>query len=447
MSSPLTEDTVRAACELNASLANDATVPRSGRLGLDAVLEEIRTAAKRPLDVAVTLSAEAYSSPEVFAWECEHVLAAEWQCVAHVSQFPNNGDFVTLDLLGELLVVVRGKDSIIRVLSRSCPHRGMDIMPPGFGRDGEGPAESRGSGCGRTRLFLCPYHAWTFELDGGLKACPEMHQATGFCRNDWVLASYACEVWNGFVFVNLDGTATKSLAERFTGMNSHIDQWASQDLVIAVERVWDCSFDWKVLVENFMESYRHAGAHRKTLQLLMPARDTWTEEERPHYVRCHLPYRESVREEIRSAEASGGHFGPFPAVAGLGERERNEWGLILGFPTFLVATAPDSLVWYRLQPLGPGRIRLFTTMMVPRATAEHPGFSNWLEAGEDAAVSFHLEDMECCTAVQRSYTGRGYQRGRLSHLEMPIWLLQRYLAARADGTWPAINHPPAPAQQ
>ncbi len=443
----MTEDQVRAACKLNAAMASEFPARPSSRLDVEAVLREIRDAAARPLDQALTLPAEAYSSPEMFAWECENVLSAEWQCVAHVSQLPKNGDFITLDLLAEPLIIIRGKDGVIRVLSRICPHRGMDIMPPGFGRDGAGIAEARGEGAGHTRLFLCPYHSWTFELDGALKACPEMHQATGFCRDDWGLASYACEVWNGFIFVNLDGTAKISVAERLSGIADHVAQWQPEDSVIAVERVWDCPFDWKVLVENFMESYHHAGAHKRTLQLLMPARDSWTEMERPHYVRCHLPYRESVREEILKAESQGTHYGPFPAIDGLPDRERNEWGLILGFPNFLLAMAPDSLVWYRIQALGPGRLRLFTTLIVPRATAEHSKFPDWLSAGEDAAVSFHLEDMECCTAVQRSFSARGYQRGRLSHLEMPIWLFQRYLAARSLGSWPALDHPPAPAQR
>src|SRR6266436_6123045 len=90
-------------------------------------------------------------------------------------------------------------------LSRVCPHRSMDIMPEGFGYNGHSPAEAGSAkpDCGKTRLFLCPYHAWTFELDGRLKACPEMHQAEDFCRDDFFLKPFATEIWQGFVFVNL----------------------------------------------------------------------------------------------------------------------------------------------------------------------------------------------------------------------------------------------------
>ena len=427
-SATLTEPAVRAACGLHSSLPPPPPVRRPP---LGETLAEIRRTAALPLDQSTTLPPEAYCSPEFFQWETDHVLAPGWQCVAHVSQLLAHGDFTTLDLLGEPLVIIRGKDGVIRALSRICPHRGMDIMPPGFGRDGNGMATERTEGCGHTRLFLCPYHAWTFELDGRLKACPEMHEATGFRRDAWGLPEYRCEVWQGFVFVNLDGTADTSVAEQLAPIAGHVSLWNPAEAVIAVERTWDCPFDWKVLVENFMESYHHAGAHRHSLQLLMPARDTWTEPERPHFIRCHLPYRDKIRSQIRETESRGETWDVFPPIPGLPDRERHEWGLILGYPHFLLATAPESLVWYRLQPLGAGRLRLFTTLLVPKETTARPDYAERLARAEEAAIGFHLEDMECCTAVQRGYSARGSRRGRLSHLEMPIWLFQRYLASRS----------------
>jgi len=447
------ESDVRAACDLNARLLAHTTRHRRPAIPLEEILSDVESAAALSLDRSITLPAAAYTHPEFFDWEVENVFRAEWLCIAHTSQIPEAGDFITVDLLGEPLIVVRGKDDSVRVLSRICPHRAMDIMPPGFGYDGQGHAESRGGvdgrlpGCGHTRLFLCPYHSWTFELDGGLKACPEMHLAADFQRSDWALRSFASEVWHGFVFVNLDGKATVPVSRRLASVYSHLGKWKPEDMVVAVHREWECPFNWKVLIENFMESYHHAGAHKNSLQLLMPATDSWTEAEQPHLVRCHLPYREKVRAEIHAAEESGGQWDAFPVIPGLDAQERFEWGLLLGHPNFLVATAPDSLVWYRQQPLGPDHHVLTTTLLVPREVAAHPRYAEWLKAGESGAVGFHLEDMECCTAVQRGFHGSGWQRGRLSHLEMPIWLIQRYLAARARGTWPTFDRPPAPSQR
>jgi phenylpropionate dioxygenase-like ring-hydroxylating dioxygenase large terminal subunit len=217
------------------------------------------------------------------------------------------------------------------------------------------------------------------------------------------------------------------------------------ELVFA--REWDCPFNWKVLTENFMESYHHAGAHSQTLQPMMPARDTWTEREKAHYIRCHLPMKAALREKIETMESRGERWDSFPPIPEVTGEDRYEWGLCIGYPGFKFVVTADSLIWYRTHPLGPNRLRLTTTMLVPKSTVRHPDFPAMLEKGAAQAVAFHLEDMEVCMAVQRGYYSSGYQRGRLSHLEMPIWLIQRYLAARARGTWPGMDREPAGSQR
>lgn len=410
---------------------------------LDEVLGDIQQTANLPLHRATTLPPEAYTSDAFYQWEVGHLFKPEWLCLAHVSQVPTAGDFLALDLLGEPLVVVHGKDDIVRVLSRTCPHRGMDIMPPGFGHEGHGTAEATGQpGCGHTRLFLCPYHAWTYELDGRLKACPEMQQAEGFTRDEIGLREFRSEIWNGFVFVNLDGAADP-LAGRLAEMNADFGQWNPAGMKIVIQREWDCPFNWKVLVENFMESYHHLGAHAKTLQPMMPARDTWNEQERQLYVRCHLPFKDAVLEGLGAREHPFG----FPTIGGLDESKKRESGLFLIHPNFLAFVQPDRIVWYRVEPLGPNRMKLLTTMLVPEETAGLPEFGTMLERETPLFFEFHLEDMEMCTAIQRGMSALGAQRGRLSHLEMSIWLIQRYLAARARGSWPTLDRDAAPGQR
>jgi phenylpropionate dioxygenase-like ring-hydroxylating dioxygenase large terminal subunit len=404
-------------------------------------------AGAKPLRRAVTLPAQAYTSEEFFGWEMDHLLRGGWQCVAHVSQIPQPGDFLNLDLLGEPLIVVHDKDDAIRLLSRVCPHRAMDIMPEGFGYAGHAPQMDAGQpGCGHTRLFLCPYHAWTFELDGKLKACPEMQQAEGFCRDEFALKSFRAEIWNGFVFVNLDGRAGP-LAPGLTEMDADLSAFALGGMKMIVAREWDCPFNWKALVENFMESYHHLGIHHKSLQPMMPARDTWSEQERRHYVRAHLPFRESVRDEYLAFDRRGDFSENLPPVPGLNEVQKTEWGLFLIHPTMLLATAPDRAIWYRLQPLGPDRLKLMTTVLVPATVTKRANFSLLKQKVEEQLVQFHLEDMEVCTAVQRGYYASGWQQGRLSHLEMPVWLFHRYLAARLQNHWPTDDGKIAPSQR
>jgi phenylpropionate dioxygenase-like ring-hydroxylating dioxygenase large terminal subunit len=439
------EQKVRAACEQMLRRGFPAhSAPDQGSLA--ALLDDVAACAALPLNRSRTLPAEVYTSEVFYRWEEEHLFRAEWVCAAHESQIANIGDFLTLELLGEPLLVLRDKDSRVRVLSRACPHRGMDIMPPGFDRTPPGGLEGAG-GAGNTGLLRCPYHSWTFDLDGRLKACPEMHKVAEFDRGDWGLKAFRAATWHGFVFVNLDGAALRTPAEQWADLDPHLAMWSGQDLFVADARSWECPFNWKVITENFMESYHHAGAHLRTLQPIMPARDTWTEQEHPHYVRCHLPYCARQRTPGSDAGTGGPSSKALPLIPGLPERERFEWGLILGFPTLLLATVPDGLIWYRIQPEGPHRHTLQTSLLLPRSVSKLPDYEQRHRAAAEASVEFHLEDMEMCAGVQRSYYSSGYQRGRLSHLEMPIWLLQRYLAARARGSWPAMDAPPAPSQR
>lgn len=446
--------------DTSATFFQDATVkggeaPLTGRHGLGTgtatgqgttskrslpeILRDIQDTAILPLPLSRTLPAEAYTSPDFLDWEVENVLGAGWICLAHQSQIPKPGDFLNLDVLGDPLIVVHGKDGIIRVLSRVCPHRAMDIMPPGFGYDGHGPADAKDGqpGCGHTRLFLCPYHHWSFELDGQLKGCPEMHKAECFERDKTGLKSFRCEVWHGFVFLNLSGVAAP-VAEQYAELDRDLKGWDMGTMTVAIAKEWDCPFNWKVLVENFMEGYHHLGAHCKTLQPLMPARDTWTEAERAHSIRVNLPYKESVP----TTDVSD--FDPIP---NLDPEHYRQMAVFLGQPSFLLFTAPDRVFWYRIDAITPHRSRLLTTCLVPSYAVQDPNYDEKMQVAEKMLIDFHLEDMEVCTAVQRGFHTKGYQRGRLSHLEMPIWLIQRYLAARSRGTYPATDAPPAPAQR
>jgi phenylpropionate dioxygenase-like ring-hydroxylating dioxygenase large terminal subunit len=404
---------------------------------VEQILADLDRIARLPLARSETAPAAAYTSPEFFAWETTHVFAADWMCVAHASQLPGPGDFVNVDLLGEPLTVVRDQRGVIRVLSRVCPHRGMDITPEGFGH----PA------CGNARRFVCPYHHWSFDLDGRLNGCSQMQLAEGFRHDEQRLLELRSEVWEGFVFVNLSAKASP-LAEQLAELRPEVAPWRLGEMRVAIELEWDCPFNWKVMVENWMESYHHLGIHNRTLQPMMPAKDTWTESERAHFIRAHLPLKPALVDEIRQAESEGRRLLPgFRPLLGLSDAQRFEWGLHLGLPCFMFLVTSDRAIWYRLLPIAADRCRLLTTTLVAPAAVEDPAWEAQLASETEMLRAFHLEDMQVCTAMQRGLRSASYRRGRLSHLEMPVWLIQRYVAARGRGTWPTRDLPAAAGQR
>lgn len=390
------------------------------------ISDKIQEAAALPLDRATTLPQQAYTSEEYFNYEVDAVLKADWICLGHVSQLKDPGSFLAVDLFDEPLLVVRDKTGPIRVLSRVCPHRAMDIMPEGF----DYPRR------GKTGRLVCPYHRWTFEFDGRVKACPEMQQAADFKKSDWKLAEIRSEIWEGFVFVNLSGTAPP-LSRQYEDFRRVIAPWKAAELQVVIELEWDCAFNWKVMIENWIESYHHLGIHHSTLQPMMPARNTWTEPEHPHFIHCHLPFKPKLAEEIRQiAEGEVEGSGGFATVPGLSVREQVEWRLFVGYPCFMFLTTRDRLLWYRLLPVSAERCKLLTTTLVRPESLDAPDYAETLKAETKMLTDFHMEDMVVNTAVQRGLHSAHVVRGRLSHLEMPVWLIQRYLAARSQGRYP-----------
>lgn len=196
------------------------------------------------------------------------------------------------------------------------------------------------------------------------------------------------------------------------------------DAVCVWEKHWPSGFNWKVLAENFMEPYHHMGSYSKSLEPMLPAKGCWTEPPTDHYCAAHLPVRDAMLEESDGGRALC-TFQPFP---GMTEDDYRHWWAFLGFPTFLMFNALDRFYWYRLIPTSPTTSSLMTMMFVHPDAMDAEDYAATLEKEIDLIVSVHTEDIEACVGIQRGMASVGYAAGRLSHLEEPIWQIQRYLA-------------------
>lgn len=387
---------------------------------LETLLRDILATAALPLERSTTFPPAAYTDEAFYAYEVEAIFKKEWMCVAHVSQLEGPGSYVDFELFDEPMVIVRDKAGRIRVLSRVCPHRNMDI---GFGRTPQGTVTS----------LVCPYHKWTFGLDGRLLGCAEMDRAEGFDKADWPLSEYRSEIWEGFVFVNFSGDA-RPLAVQYADFQRAIAPWRAAQLRIVSALDWECPFNWKVMVENWSESYHHLGAHHRTLHPMMPAQMTWSEPRHRHFMHAHLPYEPALAARLEEATREGRKLPGFRPIAGLSAQQRTEWGLYLGYPCFMFLTAPDRAIWYRLQPISAERCKLLTTILVSQESLADPDFAATLERETKLMRDFHLEDMHINAAVQRGLRSSKAVRGRLGHLEEPVWQIQRYIAERLEAS-------------
>ena len=168
----------------------------------------------RDVSTAITLPPELYTSPEVFAFERDALYAKEWLCAGRAERIPNPGDWFTVTICDEPIIVVRDKEGAVRAMSAVCQHRAMQVC----------------DGSGNSTTFKCPYHHWNYALDGRLLGAPAMERTDDFDKADYGLPRLAVELWQGFVFVNLDPDAAP-LAPTLTDYDPFI---ANYDLADAV---------------------------------------------------------------------------------------------------------------------------------------------------------------------------------------------------------------------
>lgn len=204
-----------------------------------------------PLAEASTLPPMCYTSREFYDLEVERIFLKEWLNVGRVDEIPNPGDYYTLTLLGEPVVVCRDQDGDVQCMSTVCRHRAAEVV----------------EGKGNRKRFQCPYHLWTYSLKGELVGAPLMDEARGFDKRKVCLPKLRVEVWEGFIFVNFDLTAAP-LGPKLAPVSAALANYRLSELRSRILEERECPFNWKFMLDNFMEFYHVMGLHKGTHDLL-----------------------------------------------------------------------------------------------------------------------------------------------------------------------------------
>jgi phenylpropionate dioxygenase-like ring-hydroxylating dioxygenase large terminal subunit len=369
----------------------------------ESLLQEVLSGEGQALGHARTLPPDAYTSDEFFKLEVERIFRREWLVVGHVSQVAKVGDYFTLDLLGEMLVVVRAADRI-RALSRVCLHRWAPVV----------------SGSGNTKRFSCPFHKWAYGLDGALVGAPLMDKIE-FDVRSCRLPEYRTEIVDGFIYLNFSGDAA-SILEQLADLSAQLARLSPQDWVIGTTLTYDCAINWKIMVETFMECYHHIAAHPETFERLYPARLTYAEDARPAWTVCHAP----ARADAEDSQISGG----FPDLGSLLPQDRREFRLYLVYPYHLLNVLPDRVFWFCMQPIGAGRTRLQSHLLVRRDAHEMPDYHQKMAREREFLIVVNDEDIAVNEMQQLGAATRAALPGRFSELEKALWQLADYVRDR-----------------
>ncbi|MEO1193452.1 MAG: aromatic ring-hydroxylating dioxygenase subunit alpha [Pseudomonadota bacterium] len=341
-----------------------------------------------------------YNSEAFLEFEKEHLFRKEWVGLCHVGELPNPGDFFTTELVGEQLLVCHDSEGQLRVFSNVCRHRGNQVV-----------TEAKGN---RTR-FVCGYHAWTYGTDGALKTAPLMKKVRSFDPASCGLKEFETEVWENFLFVNLDGTASP-LAPRMTGLSRLMTNYHHElrHLVFMEETVWNTN--WKSLMENFLEGYHLSATHLTTLHPITPTRlcSKFTEMGEG-YTGYHAFYDPKWPDR-----------GPFHED--LTQEERRNSLLTCAYPSFLFSVATHYTLFLCLRPVDPEHVAIRWGVAGFNPDPEDRTTKDYVQLCRD----FNAEDKEKLEALNRAMKSRYYEPGPLApdDFEGTIWDFLQYMAGR-----------------
>jgi phenylpropionate dioxygenase-like ring-hydroxylating dioxygenase large terminal subunit len=377
------------------------------------------------------LSQPFYCDPEFYAYELERVLLRHWHCVGHASQIREPGEFFTVDICGESLIIVRGQDERVRALLNVCRHRGARVCTESAGK-------ARGG------QFVCPYHAWTYDLEGQLRAASQM--GAGFERAGYSLRELPARVIEGLIFVSFASNplGLAQVEETLAG-SAGVYGWAQAS--VAHRETYAVSANWKLAVENYMECYHCAPAHREYSRFHLYARPAALNSEADERVRARaqaqgLDIRESdhwgaraapgqeAADSLRSALADGtvsGSEDGRPLAPLMGQFREYDGGVTffdVGLTNSFLAY-PDHGLIYRFIPRSVDRTDMEVIWLV--RDGARPGVDYDLERLTWLWRITSVADKRIIELNQQGIRSRYYRPGPYSAMEAHTRLLVEWI--------------------
>ena len=382
----------------------------------DDLFETLRLMAAGPDRMWRSLPPKAYCSRELFELEVEHLFHAGWVLVGRADEIPNPGDYFSFDVLDEPIVVVRGISRELRVFSRVCRHRWMQVC----------------AGRGNTVAFVCPYHAWTYELDGRLRHAPEMADSPGFDSSRVALPEIRTEVWEGFIFVNINAEAAP-LHQTLKPARQQLAQYnlAGWRSVRSID-LGECPWDWKVFMDNG-EIYHHMALHKETVEPRSPSRLSAAGDNNGEFFLLYGP----AAPEILTPDTDGllsmpSYLQPMDtwSPAQLTQRQRTSAIFFYPYPNHAIVLLVNIGIYFRVIPLAPGRCTIQADYIVPGELLDDPGLDTALDQAVEQLEVVIEEDALACSAVQKSVRSRFAATGSLSRIEDHNDAFARWFAKR-----------------
>ena len=364
---------------------------------------------KRGVDYEVpaemlTLPGHYYNSQEIYREEIEKIFLRRWLLACREEEIAKPGDFVTVPVGDESLIVVRDKDGAVRAHFNVCRHRGTRICA-----DEQGHFEA-----GR---ITCPYHAWQYDLSGRLEAAPLMKEVAGFDRSNFPLHAAQVATWGGFVFVNLAEDPV-SFESQMGPLLGKFKDWHLADLRIAHKIEYHLKCNWKIILQNYQECYHCPGVH--------PLLSEWT------------PFRGAVHDCMEGA-VIGGYMemtkprgsmtmdgeAAAPPVCNVSGPDLQRIHYYSIFPNVLLSPHPDFVLYHRIRSLAVDRILTDCYFLLHPDTIRQPELMKRFQSAIEFWDLTNRQDWQVCEQMQQGLRSRRFTRGRYSTQEDMLYAIDR----------------------
>ncbi len=352
---------------------------------------------KAALPDASTIPAPWYVDPRIAELETQTVFSKTWQMVGRAEQVEKPGQFVTASIAGEPIVVVCGNDGVLRGFYNVCRHHAAAVVT---------------EPCGQASILHCPYHGWNYGLDGSLKGMPEFDGVKNFERQQNGLVPVKAEIWEKFVFVNLDPQAAP-LNDFLGGLVKRVTPLGVSKLHYFDSRTYDIHCNWKVFVDNYLDGGYHVPHLHKGLSSVLDYKE-YTIENEDRY--C-----------LQSSPMVAGKEDAATASTRQGDRAWYFWQ----YPNLMINCYEGYMDTNLALPLDVDHCRvIFDFYFGDISEARH----SYNEQSVAVGARVQDEDLGICEAVQRGLKSRAYGAGRLSvRREAGEHLFHRLLAADLKG--------------
>jgi len=354
-------------------------------------------ASLKPFGQSMMLPRAAYVDPAVFEWEQRHFFGGGWLCVGRSEQVAKPGDQRAERAGIGSVLLTRNDDGVLRAFANTCRHRGHELLP-----------------CGSTAsqgVIICPYHAWTYGLNGELRAAADFKRLPSFDAGQWGLVELPVVEWNGLIFVGGSGKAAP-LSDALRSLDEMIAPYEMSRLVVAGTHVYDSAANWKILTENYHECYHCPSIHPELCRVSPPKSG---ENYRPQGI--WVGGTMDLRDGMATMSLDGtSQSAPLRGLDGEGQHTVIYVNV---FPNVLISLHPDYVMVHRLMPLAVDRTIIECSWAFAPEAIVRPGFD------PSYAVDFwditNRQDWTACESVQRGLSSPHAVPGPLSPAEDAVY--------------------------